>query len=274
MLQSFRIVGPSRGARVMTTLAVASVGLLASLPIPASAAQIFGTMNDGGGVYWRSAPDWNSPVAQSGNGFYPDSRVSVSCYQLGAGNVPGSSNRMWVQASIVSGSGHGSGWMNEHYVNDGAPINQAAPGIPACGSTPPPPPPPISNAAKAISWANSKMGQTGWDVNGGQCLRFVYEAYLYGAGVNITNGLAYGASHNTAYTYWTVAPGHHSDRNPPAGALVFWRSVSSPTGAGHVGLSEGGGTIISSYDGRTHGIHTFNINSYQQNLYLGWVQNW
>jgi len=24
--------------------------------------------------------------------------------------------------------------MNEHFVNDGAPINQAAPGIPACGS--------------------------------------------------------------------------------------------------------------------------------------------
>jgi hypothetical protein len=159
--------------------------------------------------------------------------------------------------------------MNEHFVNDGAPINQAAASIPAC-SAPPPPPPVTSNAQKAINWAQSKLGQTAWD---GLCLNFVYQAYLSGAGVNITSGLPYGPSHNTAYTYWTVAPNHHTDRNPPAGALVFWRGVSSPTGAGHVGLSEGGGTIISSYDGRTHGVHTFNINSYQQNLYLGWVKN-
>ena len=41
-------------------------------------------------------------------------------------------------------------------------------------------------------------------------------------GVNITSGLPYSQAHNTAYTYWTVAPNHHSDRNPPAGALVFW----------------------------------------------------
>lgn len=272
MLKRYRSVGPSRCVRVVTTLAVACGGLLALPPVPASAAQIFGTMHADGGVYWRSAPDWNTPVAQSGNGFYPDSRVAVSCYQIGAGNVPGSSNGMWVQASIASGSGHGSGWMNEHFVNDGAAINQAASGIPACGSTPPPPPPPpVGTAQKAINWASSKLGQTQWD---GLCLGFVYQAYLSGAGVNITSGLPAGPSHNSAYTYWTVAPGHHPDRNPPAGALVFWRSASSATGAGHVGLSEGGGTIISSYDGRTHGIHTFNINSYQQNLYLGWVQNW
>lgn len=58
-------------------------------------------MNDSGGIYWRSAPNWNTPEASSSNGFYPGT----------------------------------TGWMNEHFVNDGAPINQAAPGVPAyrCG---------------------------------------------------------------------------------------------------------------------------------------------
>jgi hypothetical protein len=264
-----------RFGRIATALAIAATGVIVATASPASANSIFGTMNDAGGVYWRSAPNWNDPVAQSGNGFYPGTYVSVSCYQAGT-SVPGSANTMWVKASWVSGPGSGSGWMDEHFVNDGAPINQAASGIPACIVSPTPTPAPVpvpatTSGQKAIAWAQSKLGLVNWD---GLCLNFVYQAYLYGAGVNITSGLPYGASHNTAYTYWTVAPNHHTDRNPPAGALVFWRGASSPTGAGHVGLSEGGGTIISSYDGRTHGVHTYNINSYQQNLYLGWVKNW
>ena len=239
----------------------------APAPAPTSPAT-FPSMNDQSGIFWRSAPGWNSAVRQAGNGFYAGTTVHVSCYQTGT-TVPGSSNTMWVQASWVSGPGHGSGWMNEHFVNDGAPMNQAAPGVPACSAAQPQPT--NSIAQNAINWAQSKLGQTAWD---GYCLNFVYQAYLYGTGIDITVGLPSAASHNTAYTYWTVAPNHHGDRNPPAGALVFWRGASSPTGDGHVGLSEGGGTIISSYDGRRRGIHTFDINSYQQNLYLGWVLNW
>ncbi len=240
-----------------TTAAVTAAPALASTPT-------FGTMNDQGGIYRRSAPNWNTPVAQTGNGFYPGTSVRVLCYRGGT-TVPGSANTMWVSATWAGGPGHGSGWMNEHFVNDGAAINKAAGGVPPCGS---PPPPPATNAQRAIAWAQSKLGQTSWD---GYCLGFVYQAYLYWAGVNITNpnALPYGPSHDSAYTYWTVAPNHHSDRTPPAGALVFWRSVASPTGYGHVELSEGGGTIISSYDSRTPGIHTFNINSYPPYLYLG-----
>jgi hypothetical protein len=29
--------------------------------------------------------------------------------------------------------------------------------------------------------------------------------------------------------------------------------------------------MISTYDSRTHGIHTMPVSSYQQNLYLGWI---
>jgi hypothetical protein len=107
---------------------------------PSLAAHQFGVMNAAGGIYWRSAPDWNTPESSPGNGFYPDTIINVICYQAGAANVPGSSDGMWEQASWAAGSGSGSGWVNEHFVNDGAAINQPSPGTPPCASSPPPPP--------------------------------------------------------------------------------------------------------------------------------------
>ncbi len=118
---------------LLAMLAVTSlIGVVLFVPIgPAAASSTFPTMNDSGGIYWRSAPNWNDSVAQSGNGFYPGTYVSVSCYESGT-TVPGSADTMWVQASWVSGPGHGSGWMNEHYVNDNAAINHAAADVPPC----------------------------------------------------------------------------------------------------------------------------------------------
>lgn len=112
----------------------------------ASADPTFGVMNAEGGIYWRSGPDWNTAVAVAGFGFYPDSIIAVHCYQAGAGNVPGSADYMWEQATVVGGSGTGSGWVNEHFINDGQPINQPSPGVPPCGSAPAPAPPPPATA--------------------------------------------------------------------------------------------------------------------------------
>ena len=143
----------------VAVVTIASVSEVALTAESAWAARIFPTMNDSGGVYWRSAPNWNTAVAQSGNGFYSGTSVSVSCYQTGT-TVPGSANTMWVKAAWASGPGHGSGWMNEHFVNDGAAINHAAAGIPACGTAPPPPPPPppasgphiVANHSASLDW--------------------------------------------------------------------------------------------------------------------------
>jgi hypothetical protein len=99
----------------------------------------FRVTNAAGGVYWRSAPDWGTPVATSGNGFYEGTVVRVSCYAAGAGNVPGSSDAMWEQASWAAGPGSGSGWINEHFVDDGAALGEPSPGIGPCSSSPPPP---------------------------------------------------------------------------------------------------------------------------------------
>jgi hypothetical protein len=92
----------------------------------------FYVQNATGGIYWRSAPDWNAAEATAGNGFYPGTVIKIICYQAGAANVPGSADSMWEQASWVSGPGTGSGWVNEHFVNDGSAINQPSPGAPPC----------------------------------------------------------------------------------------------------------------------------------------------
>jgi hypothetical protein len=116
----------------------ASAPAPAPAPAPGGPNLTFPVMNAAGGVYWRAAPNWNSAIAKAGNGFYPGTVVRVSCSASGSA-VPGSRNTMWVQASWAGGPGRGSGWINEHFVNDGAPINQAAAGVPACGPAAGPP---------------------------------------------------------------------------------------------------------------------------------------
>jgi hypothetical protein len=112
-----------------------------AIPVSVAAADpTYGVMNASGGIYWRSAPDWNTPVGVSGFGFYPDTVIAVHCYQAGAGNVPGSADYMWEYATDVGGSGYGTGWINEHFINDGQPINQPSPGVPPCEGSPQPPP--------------------------------------------------------------------------------------------------------------------------------------
>jgi hypothetical protein len=120
-------------------LAIGTVVLLAtvvsvSLTAVASADPTYSVMNAEGGIYWRSAPDWNTPEATPGTGFYEGTTISVQCYQSGAANVPHSGDSMWEQATDVGGSGTGNGWINEHFINDGQPINEHSPGVPPCGA--------------------------------------------------------------------------------------------------------------------------------------------
>jgi hypothetical protein len=241
-------------------------------PPPPAPNPTFATMNDAGGIYWRSAPDWGTAVAQSGSGFYPGTVVSVHCYESGT-TVPGSANHMWVQASWVSGPGTGSGWMNEHFINDGASIDQAAAGVPACtssggggggggggGSA----------VEGAIAWAQGFVGAG--DNYNGYCLQFVGDAYANGGGINIGNAA-------TAVAWWNAhSSGQHpGDANPPRGALVFWGATSSNS-AGHVGISLGAGNVISSesYPKTTsdpNAVHIFSIavRNKAGYPYLGWI---
>ncbi|MDO8188748.1 hypothetical protein Q5424_18840 [Conexibacter sp. JD483] len=133
----------------------------------------FSVMNADGGIFWRSAPDWNAAVAVAGNGFYPGTVIRISCFQSGTGNVPGSANSMWEQASWVGGPGRGSGWINEHFINDGVAINQPTPGVPPCAVAAPPPAAqtwPETVGGVAHTWTNytNAGGTEGPSIGAGQ----------------------------------------------------------------------------------------------------------
>lgn len=241
-------------------------GLAAAVPsADAATAHVYGTMHDAGGLYWRSSPSYSSPVQRPGFGVYPTTRIKLLCWHWG-GIVPDSSDKMWVQASHYSGPGYGSGYINEHYVNDHEPINHHIPGLPECGVKPP------SSAQKAATWAKSKLGT---NLDSGACLAFTFAAWK-AAGVNLWSG--YVTVPINSGTYPIDIWGHfkkgitgHST-TPPVGAMVFY---SSPLGRtySHVTLSIGGGQEVSTTDTYRSGVHTETIAQHDHasgGHYLGW----
>lgn len=204
-------------------------------PTPLPALE-FNVMNAAGGIYWRSGPDWNDAEAVAGNGFYPNTVIHVVCYQSGAGDVPGSADSMWEQAQWVGGDGSGNGWINEHFINDGAAINQPSPGAPACAtqpSSPPPPPPTWPETAGGVShtWTNySNAGGTeGPSISGGQTVQIACRVqgfkvadgntwwyriasspwnsqYYVSADAFYNNGQTSGSLHGTPFVDPAVAP--------------------------------------------------------------------
>ena len=292
------IMGVAAAAALVTLMAATT----------AQADPTYSVMNASGGIYWRSAPDWNTPEAIAGNGFYPDTIISVQCYQSGAGNVPGSSDSMWEQATVVGGSGSGSGWINEHFINDGSSINQPSPGVPACtsgsgslqstsnpqsGVVSPPPntvnpqpgsvqTPPTSGAGGptgaetgAMSWASAMADRHDKTYNG-LCLAFVFRAYQ-AAGVNLRSKVSVAIGTNTyPLDIWGhFRSGRTGSGTPPAGALVFFApktgSASYRRYDSHVALSLGGGRLVSTSDG-VNGSHTHyeTMTQHSYSLYLGW----
>lgn len=174
-----------KASRSVRTLLLATWAIVVAMALPSLAAAdpTYPVMNADGGIYWRSQPDWNTPVRVTGFGFYPETTIAVHCYQAGAGNVPGSADYMWEQATVVGGPGYGSGWVNEHFINDGQPINQPSPGVPPCGSSPPPSPSSPTqnggyNRAAAAAWARKHA--EGKPPNGTSCTWFVSQALWAG----------------------------------------------------------------------------------------------
>lgn len=132
-----------RGTRIL--LAALTVLIVLCTASTALADPRYEVMNAPEGVYWRSEPNWAAAERITGFGVYNGTIIEVHCYQSGT-TVEGSADTMWEQATDVGGSGYGSGWVNEHFINDGQPINQPSPGVGPCNPPPPPheeaPPPP------------------------------------------------------------------------------------------------------------------------------------
>jgi hypothetical protein len=260
--------GPFTRGVAATVLASAALSGAAALagPATAAAAGYAVAYTDGDGVALRSAPAANArlnPMVVWRDG----TPVVIICQTWSADAVGPRANHIFDRVAY-SGRAEAT-WLPDAYVSGTAAANQFTAGIARCdsGPTTPPPAPGASAAAeKAIAWMSSRLGSRQYD---GLCLAAVYQAYLSGDR-DITAGLPWGPAHDTAYSYWTVAANKHpGDRNPPRGALVFFRSAAGAPG--HVAISLGGGQMISTYDGRTSGIHIMSISSYDPTRYLGWV---
>jgi hypothetical protein len=142
-------------------MAIVLIVVLSALVASTAAADPrYEVMNAPEGVYWRSEPNWAAAERISGFGVYNGTTVEVHCYQSGT-EVEGSADTMWEQATDVAGSGYGSGWLNEHFINDGQPIDQPSPGVPPCEAPPPPPtssPPPPSSGGLVFPIFNAEGG--------------------------------------------------------------------------------------------------------------------
>jgi hypothetical protein len=122
------------GGKQAFVVALAAIFVLATAS-PATADPRYEVMNAPEGVYWRSEPNWAAAERITGFGVYNGTIVEVHCYQSGTA-VEGSADTMWEQATDVGGRGYGSGWLNEHFVNDSQPINQPSPGVGPCNPPP------------------------------------------------------------------------------------------------------------------------------------------
>lgn len=124
----------------------------------------------------------------------------------------------------------------------------------------------------ADNYAKSFVPQ---DYLSGDCLEFVADAWDQ-AGIHID-------SSPTALTYWETDPNHFVEHaspklydNPPAGAMMFW-GVTQWSSAGHVGLSLGNGTVVSTaaypYLEGANGVEIFPLTrrSPLTYNYLGWI---
>lgn len=115
--------------------AIAASLILLAAPGIASADPQYSVMNAPEGVFWRSEPNWASAEQTVGFGVYDGTIIEVHCYQSGT-TVEGSEDTMWEYATDVGGRGYGSGWLNEHFINDERQINEPSPGVGPCQGAP------------------------------------------------------------------------------------------------------------------------------------------
>jgi hypothetical protein len=114
---------------------------------------------------------------------------------------------------------------------------------------------PGERAAGALTWVRSQLGQTIWAF---RCERFVEEAF----GTRYQFESAWDAAKNLRLHRGSI-------RSAPVGSLVYFRPDAVNDGYGHVGLSLGGGKMISALD--TVQITDVSESPFWRSLYRGWA---
>jgi len=87
-------------------------------------------MDADGGVYYRNSPRWADVRAVPGVGVYTGDRVQLICGAFGDAVGP-YDNMAWSYVNNLS-RGVGSGWVSEHFIDDGASANSFVAGEPMC----------------------------------------------------------------------------------------------------------------------------------------------
>lgn len=213
-----------RGVSRLAAVALAALAVAAPLALDAEPAAAAGTGTVSTGGSWtltvRAAPTTASTALRSlANG----TQVTLECWVSGQA-VAGrwGTTTLWHRAA--------GGYVSDGFMYTGT--NGPAPGEPQCGASAPAPAP-STKAQRALNWARSQLGATGWN---GWCDRFVANAYG-----RSNSGYA------TAYAHYLDMSRRgliHKTGTPPAGALVFYGRAGVNGNAGHVQISEGNGSYI------------------------------
>jgi hypothetical protein len=206
----------------------------AALTISAQPAAAAGTYSTTATVNVRTGPGTNySSLGTVGSG----TSFTLICQWQGGTNVNG--NATWDKVTFPSGL---TGAISDYYTTTPS-WNSYAPNTGPCSGSPPPS---SSREQRAMDWARSVLGQTHtngdlgdsnhpWD---GWCDNFVAHAYGRAAS-GYTTAIAHFNSLNGRGMISTAG-------TPPSGALVFFAAAPINGNAGHVMLSEGNGTYITS----------------------------
>ena len=122
------------------------------------------------------------------------------------------------------------------------------------------------SASQAIAWGRALLGATvlpDGTAQSGHCLRFVTLAFGYSAGYDL------------AYQVWANAPAviqHPGDFNAPPGTVVVWSNAGGlGGGAGHIGISIGGGQMLSTSNTTVRIMPIRNNGYVPDSNYLGWM---
>lgn len=163
----------------LAAVLIVACGTLSTFSISTSFADtnvVVSVVNADGGVFWRSQPNWETPIQVVQHGVYTGDQVELSCYMWGGTVPPYYDNSLWYQATVVSGLGVGSGLVNDHFIDSGTDVpNQPMPGVPECGSSAPTTSGPQSvfyspnntpNAFPRLSVAELNIPLDEWDVGG------------------------------------------------------------------------------------------------------------
>jgi hypothetical protein len=90
---------------------------------------VFPVFNADGGIYYRQSPRWGDTKQTPGDGVYNGDRVQLICGESGDPVGP-YNNMLWSYVQNLTRPTIGDGWVNEHYINDGAPSGHLPAGEP------------------------------------------------------------------------------------------------------------------------------------------------